>query len=134
MARTLKLRFRATEGELPRDTIVGYLGLVNLVANARQNAVAILLFVDSAVSSGRLVVTLLDGKKKQKSKIPRIDCSQLRLNIAFRQVEKLTEKAYDYENLLKDLGNVVENRVADRIKSLLDKVYILTLSIFMTVH
>ncbi|KAJ6011207.1 hypothetical protein N7451_002619 [Penicillium sp. IBT 35674x] len=38
-----------------------------------------------------------------------------------KQVEKLTEKAYDYENLLKDLGTLVESRVADRIKSLLDK-------------
>lgn len=39
-----------------------------------------------------------------------------------RQVEKLSEKAQDYENLLKDLGNLVESRTADRIKSLLDKV------------
>ncbi|KAJ5643764.1 uncharacterized protein N7484_006271 [Penicillium longicatenatum] len=100
--RTLKLPFRATEGVLPRGTIAECLGLVNLAASARQNAVAILPFVDSAVNSGRLVVTLLDGKKKRK-------------------IEKLTEKAYDYENLLKDLGNLVEARVADRIKSLLDK-------------
>ncbi|KAJ5722541.1 hypothetical protein N7488_000576 [Penicillium malachiteum] len=38
-----------------------------------------------------------------------------------KQVEKLTEKAQDYESLLKDLGNIVESRTADRIKSLLDK-------------
>lgn len=79
MVRTLKLPSRATEGESPRGIIVGCLVLVNLVANARQNAVAILLFVDSAVSSGRLVNTLLDGKKKQKSRILRIDRSQLEL-------------------------------------------------------
>ncbi|KAJ5648282.1 hypothetical protein N7490_004654 [Penicillium lividum] len=38
-----------------------------------------------------------------------------------KHVEKLTEKVYDYENMLKDLGNIVENRAAERIKSLLDK-------------
>ncbi|KAJ5167877.1 uncharacterized protein N7482_003471 [Penicillium canariense] len=38
-----------------------------------------------------------------------------------RQVDKLSEKAQDYENLLKDLGHLVETRAADRIKSLLDK-------------
>lgn len=42
--------------------------------------------------------------------------------VMYRQVEKLTEKAHDYEALLKDLGNIVETRTADRIKSLLDKV------------
>lgn len=39
-----------------------------------------------------------------------------------KQVERLSEKAQDYENLLKDLGSFVEHRTADRIKSLLDKV------------
>ncbi|KAJ5287527.1 hypothetical protein N7478_003213 [Penicillium angulare] len=38
-----------------------------------------------------------------------------------KQVDKLTEKAHDYEALLKDLGSIVETRTADRIKSLLDK-------------
>jgi hypothetical protein len=41
---------------------------------------------------------------------------------AHRQVEKLSEKAQEYESLLKELGNVVESRAADRIRSLLDKV------------
>ncbi|KAJ5683328.1 hypothetical protein N7462_006493 [Penicillium macrosclerotiorum] len=38
-----------------------------------------------------------------------------------RQVDKLTEKAHDYENLLKELGAMVETRTAERIKGLLDK-------------
>lgn len=38
-----------------------------------------------------------------------------------KEVEKLSEKALEYENLLKDLGTIVESRTADRIKSLLDK-------------
>ncbi|KAJ5601458.1 hypothetical protein N7510_010992 [Penicillium lagena] len=38
-----------------------------------------------------------------------------------KQVEKLSEKATDYENLLKDLGGVVETKAAERIRSLLDK-------------
>ncbi|KAJ5239825.1 hypothetical protein N7468_004444 [Penicillium chermesinum] len=38
-----------------------------------------------------------------------------------KQVEKLSEKAQDYENLLKDLGGLVESRTADRIRILLDK-------------
>ncbi|KAJ5493263.1 hypothetical protein N7539_002009 [Penicillium diatomitis] len=37
------------------------------------------------------------------------------------QVDNLSEKAHDYENLLKELGHVVEGRTAERIKSLLDK-------------
>lgn len=39
-----------------------------------------------------------------------------------KQVERLSEKAQEYENLLKDLGSFVEHRTADRIKTLLDKV------------
>ena len=39
-----------------------------------------------------------------------------------RQVDRLSEKALDYENLLKDLGSLVEYRAAERIRSLLDKV------------
>lgn len=88
----LKLRFRATEGELPRDIIAGCLGLVNLVANARQNAVAILLFVDNAVSSGRLVLTLLDGKKKQKSRMLRVDRFELRLISRLDKSKNLLKK------------------------------------------
>ncbi|KAJ5104025.1 hypothetical protein N7532_004554 [Penicillium argentinense] len=38
-----------------------------------------------------------------------------------KQVEKLSEKALDYENLLRDLGGLVESRTADRIRNLLDK-------------
>ncbi|KAJ5155438.1 hypothetical protein N7492_008241 [Penicillium capsulatum] len=38
-----------------------------------------------------------------------------------KQVERLSEKAQDYENMLKDLGAYVEYRTADRIKVLLDK-------------
>ncbi|CAG8067248.1 unnamed protein product [Penicillium salamii] len=38
-----------------------------------------------------------------------------------KQVEKLSEKAQEYELLLKELGNTVESRAAERIKSLLDK-------------
>jgi hypothetical protein len=37
-------------------------------------------------------------------------------------VEKLSEKAQEYELMLKELGTVVEARAADRIRSLLDKV------------
>ncbi|KAJ5808196.1 hypothetical protein N7474_009465 [Penicillium riverlandense] len=39
-----------------------------------------------------------------------------------KQVERLSEKAADYENLLKDLGSMVETKAAERIKILLDKV------------
>jgi hypothetical protein len=42
--------------------------------------------------------------------------------LIYRQVESLSEKAVDYENLLKDLGMLVETKTADRIRSLLDKV------------
>ncbi|KAJ5211775.1 uncharacterized protein N7498_003421 [Penicillium cinerascens] len=38
-----------------------------------------------------------------------------------KQVEKLSDKAQDYENMLKDLGSFVESRTADRIRSLLEK-------------
>ncbi|CAG7991253.1 unnamed protein product [Penicillium olsonii] len=38
-----------------------------------------------------------------------------------KQVEKLSEKAQEYELMLKELGNTVESRAAERIKSLLDK-------------
>ncbi|KAJ5141391.1 hypothetical protein N7526_002386 [Penicillium atrosanguineum] len=38
-----------------------------------------------------------------------------------QQVDKLSEKVQDYENMLKDLGALVESRTADRIKGLLDK-------------
>ncbi|OOQ91784.1 putative C6 transcription factor [Penicillium brasilianum] len=38
-----------------------------------------------------------------------------------RQVDNLSEKAQEYENLLKELGHLVESRTADRIRSLLDK-------------
>jgi hypothetical protein len=86
--RTLKLPFRATEGVLPRGTIAECLGLVNLAASARQNAVAILPFVDSAVNSGRLVVTLLDGKKKRKSRLLLIDKSLTVLTTAFQTSRK----------------------------------------------
>lgn len=37
-------------------------------------------------------------------------------------MEKLSERAQEYENLLRDLGSVVEKNTAERIKSLLDKV------------
>jgi hypothetical protein len=37
-------------------------------------------------------------------------------------VEKLSEKAQEYELMLKELGTVVETHAADRIRSLLDKV------------
>ncbi|KAJ5584534.1 uncharacterized protein N7459_004334 [Penicillium hispanicum] len=38
-----------------------------------------------------------------------------------RQMEKLSQRAQEYENMLKDLGSLVEIRTADRIKNLLDK-------------
>ncbi|KAJ5946421.1 transcriptional regulator family: Fungal Specific TF [Penicillium verhagenii] len=38
-----------------------------------------------------------------------------------RQVKKLSEKAQDYENMLKDLGNIVDTRTAERITDLLSK-------------
>ncbi|KAJ5950681.1 uncharacterized protein N7479_009094 [Penicillium vulpinum] len=38
-----------------------------------------------------------------------------------KQVDKLSEKAQEYENLLKDLAGVVDFSIAERIRSLLDK-------------
>lgn len=38
-----------------------------------------------------------------------------------KQVENLSDKAQEYENLLKELGGMVSTSAADRIKSLLDK-------------
>ncbi|OQE28612.1 hypothetical protein PENSTE_c003G05810 [Penicillium steckii] len=57
-------------------------------------------------------------------------CRELRISCQYpvgwkektkKQVEWLSEKAVDYENMLKDLGSYVETRTADRIKTLLDK-------------
>ncbi|CAI7658084.1 unnamed protein product [Penicillium pancosmium] len=57
-------------------------------------------------------------------------CRELRISCQYpvgwkektkKQVEWLSEKTVDYENLLKDLGSLVESKTADRIKSLLDK-------------
>lgn len=45
-----------------------------------------------------------------------------RLFAPYRQVENLSEKAQEYENLLKELGGMVELSAAERIRSLLDKV------------
>ncbi|KAJ5644225.1 transcriptional regulator family: Fungal Specific TF [Penicillium longicatenatum] len=39
-----------------------------------------------------------------------------------KQVKKLSEKAQDYENMLKDLGNLVDTRTTERITNLLSKV------------
>ncbi|KAJ5577079.1 hypothetical protein N7535_004005 [Penicillium sp. DV-2018c] len=38
-----------------------------------------------------------------------------------KQVGSLSEKVHEYENMLKELSGMVENRAAERIKSLLDK-------------
>ncbi|OQD85742.1 hypothetical protein PENANT_c009G03540 [Penicillium antarcticum] len=40
---------------------------------------------------------------------------------SYLQVEKLSEKAQEYETMLKELGMIVETRAADRIRNLLDK-------------
>lgn len=132
-SRMQKWRSPASGLELPRATIVGFLAPVNPADSARQNAAAIPRPVASVASCGSVASILLDGRREPKGKQ---DTPGIRLSLSpadfvgwklthdarTRQVDKLSEKAHDYENLLKDLGNTVEARTADRIKSLLDKV------------
>lgn len=39
-----------------------------------------------------------------------------------RQLDKLEIKTQEYENLLKEIGNIVDGRTAERIRNTLDKV------------
>lgn len=104
--------------------LVVYLWPANLVGIAKPSVVGIHQCVDSARSCGLAADTRSPGVNGPR-RLSILSHASLALVIdlkVFRQLNKLSTKTSDYENLLRDLSSVVDGRAAERIKLVLEKV------------